>query len=107
MHHRDVFTYLLEEKLLDRVVRHLDGCIFDIFNLTRTNRLLWQALSSDNDLWKPLYLDNDPLVTPQLRYVLLPAQQPSDCAFVLRVGAHPAALHSPPSNGPVKDILRA
>lgn len=65
--HKHIFDCLIAEQHLHRVVAALGSSIFDLFALARVNRALWDALAGEHKLWREVYLDNDPLVTPDIR----------------------------------------
>lgn len=65
--YKDIFEFLIGEKHLAAVVTALDGCVHDLFALARVNTATWEALAGDHKLWRGLYLDTDPLVTPDIR----------------------------------------
>lgn len=66
-HYKDVFDCIICEGRLDGIVRDLGSSIIDIYALARVNKQLWTALADDHELWRALYLDNDPIVVPDIR----------------------------------------
>lgn len=65
--YKDIFDFLIGEKHLAAVVTALDSDVHDLFALARANNATWEALAGDHRLWRGVYLDNDPLVTPDIR----------------------------------------
>jgi hypothetical protein len=41
--------------------------VHDLFALARVTTATWEALAGDHKLWRGVYLDTDPLVTPDIR----------------------------------------
>jgi hypothetical protein len=62
-----VLDFLIRRKLLGKVLKDLKPHIPTLFSLARVCKATWQRLAADADLWRDVYLDNDPLITPQLR----------------------------------------
>lgn len=65
--YKDIFEVLIGEKHLAAVVTALEGSVHDLFALARVNIATWAALAGDHRLWRGVYLDTDPLVTPDIR----------------------------------------
>ena len=65
--YKDIFEFLVGEKHLAAVVTALGDSVHDLFALARVNKATWAALAGDHALWRGVYVDNDPLVTPDIR----------------------------------------
>jgi hypothetical protein len=65
--YRDIFEFLVAEKHLPAVVTALGSCVHDLFALARVNKATWEALAGDHKLWRGVYLQTDPLITPDIR----------------------------------------
>lgn len=66
-HYRDIIDFIIGEKHLGAVVDALQGCVHDLFSLVRVSPATWAALAGDHMLWRGVYVDNDPLVTNDIR----------------------------------------
>jgi hypothetical protein len=64
---KDVFDFLIKQQRLPALVKALGSSIHDLLALTLVNKALWAELAGDHKLWRGVYLDNDPLVTPEIR----------------------------------------
>jgi hypothetical protein len=64
---KDVFDFLIKQQRLPALVKALGSSIHDLLSLTLINKALWGELAGDHKLWRAVYLDNDPLVTPEAR----------------------------------------
>lgn len=67
----DIFEYLHKHNFFSKVVKLLKPNIRDLFNLARSCKLTWGILACNADLWREVYLDNDPLITAEIRKRLL------------------------------------
>jgi hypothetical protein len=65
--YKDVFDFLIKQQRLPILVKALGSSIHDLLSLTAVNKALWSELAGDHKLWRAVYLDNDPLVTPEIR----------------------------------------
>jgi hypothetical protein len=65
--YRNLFDFLIGENHLPAVVAALNHSVHDIFALARVNTATWAALAPDHKLWRGVYVENDPLVTPDIR----------------------------------------
>lgn len=66
-HYRNIFDFLIGENHLPAVVAALNYSVQDIFALARVSTATWAALAPDHKLWRGVYVENDPLVTPDIR----------------------------------------
>jgi hypothetical protein len=66
-HYSNIFDFLTGEKHLAAVVTALGASVHDLFALARVNQATWAALAGDHKLWRALYVQKDPLVTPDIR----------------------------------------
>lgn len=66
-HYRDIFSFLIGEQLLPALVSALESNVKDLFALARLNKATWAALAGDHKLWRAVYVESDPLVTPPIR----------------------------------------
>lgn len=68
--YKNIFEFLAAERegaLLAAVVAELGTSVHDLFALARVNQTTWAALSGDHTLWRTVYVNTDPLVTPDIR----------------------------------------
>jgi len=65
--YKHIFEFLIAEKHLSAVVAALGTSVHDLFALARVNKATWDALAGDHSLWRAVYVDTDPLVTPDIR----------------------------------------
>jgi hypothetical protein len=65
--YKDVFDFLIKQQRLPALVKALGSSIHDLMSLTFVNKALWNELAGDHKLWRAVYLDNDPLVTQEIR----------------------------------------
>lgn len=66
-HYKNVFDCLINEGRLESIVHALGSSIIDLYALARVNKQLWGALADDQKLWRGLYVQNDPLVSSDIR----------------------------------------
>lgn len=66
-HYKNVFDCLVNEGRLGSIVDALGSSIIDLYALARVNKQLWSALADDDKLWRALYIENDPLVSSDIR----------------------------------------